>query len=153
MNATVRDRIVARWRSHTGKFFLAALICSGLAILLVIWLAWFRHYETLKAIGGALVGLLGTALGAVFAFWFASSVADKQTQLSQRLAGEASASEQKRARVALTFDLHRDFSTREMLLARAEADKLTEDHPEKPWRELYRELPAEKTVCLFMVID
>ena len=123
----------------------ALLLVLGLAAS-ILFLAYFHHFETVKVLAGALTSLVATMVGACLAFWFG-------LLLNQQAAEQRRAEEKLAACQQIAFDLHREFSSDDMLHARTEASRLLTAHPGKNFIELYNQLPESQTRYLFRVSE
>lgn len=136
------------------RFVFASMSClvAALSVCMAL-LAVRHHYESVKLLAGAFSSLFATIAGAFLAFWFALLQIDEQTRNLNRAADDRRRAEDAAARQQLAFDMHREFSSENMLRARTEASRLLAKHPGKGFQALYKSLPESETRPLFQVAE
>jgi hypothetical protein len=128
----------------TGAFLIVFLILfAGLAGIYVIGKFIYTQSDTIRPqlivqFGGT---LLGTSVGAILAFIFATWRFNIDRRVSQDKAVSDAA-----------FELHAAFNTLDLLKVRAEADDVIEKNSEERLDVLYSALPKDSTRSLFVVI-
>jgi hypothetical protein len=128
---------------RVGLVFLAIVVAET---VVMFRLGYTQHIEILKVVAGSLSNSVGTVVGACLGFWFAGLQSKNQSNLAKHM-------EREKNRLQLAFDMHREFSTENMLKARDDADALLKAHPKADYRSLFRSHPTERTRCLFVVAD